>query len=234
MSELDAFSEAIFNRSAAYRGQSVGGNITGALGAQPGNSNTVGGGQQVIATSSDIDAHSQLDTPFSVNNIPDDPKAYISSDKSEILGGLTGIGTQTFNITSEVHAQTAGTTSGTKTIALNNTGVSAITLVTNSGATITYSGVGALPSGAGWFQNGDSISWTNGSYASYIPVMASGWVPSGSANFYVNYSYVSTSVTVTNNNVPASTPLGIQEARLGNAGQSTQAGSSFGGWDITR
>lgn len=83
MSELDAFTEAIFKRSAAYRGQAVTGNLTNQLGAQPGNSNTVGGGQEEIVTSSDIDAHGRLTEKFAVVNIPDDPKAYISSDKSE-------------------------------------------------------------------------------------------------------------------------------------------------------
>jgi len=234
MSELDAYSEAIFNRSSTYRNQGVAGNLTGALGAQPGNSNTVGGGQQVIATSSNIDGVSQLVDKFSVNNIPDDPAAYISSNQSQILGHLTASGIVTLNVNGELHNQVVGTTSGTKTVALNNTGVSAITLVTNSGATITYSGVGALPSGAGWFQSGDSISWTNGSYASYTPVMASGWIPSGGAAFAVTYSFVNSNGVVTNQNIPASTPLGIQQAFLGNAGQTTQAGSSFGGWDITR
>ena len=228
------YDEGIASRASQFRNGAVGGQLTNTNGNQPGNTTNVAGGNQVIATSSDIDGRSQLDSPFAITAIPDDPAAYISSNKSSILTRLVGSGNGSFSVVDESHNQTAGTTSGTKTIALSNTGVTSITSVTNVGATITYSGVGSLPSGAGWFQNGDSISWTNGSYASYIPVMASGWVPSGSAAFLVDYNFFDGSVDVTNNNIPSSTPLGIQQARLGNAGQTTQAGSSFGGWDVTR
>jgi hypothetical protein len=77
-SELDAYYEQIANRSAAYRGQAVQGNLTNTNGVQPGSDQTVAGGQQVIITSSNIDGKSQLDNAFAVVAIPDDPNAYIS------------------------------------------------------------------------------------------------------------------------------------------------------------
>lgn len=231
MSELDAYSEAIANRSAAYRGQSVGGNVTGALGAQPGNSNTVGGGQNVIATSTDLDNASQFTSEFSVNNIPDDPKAYVSSNKSEVLERTSYVGNGAIFV-SESKTQTAGTTAGLKTIALANSNVIAVSSVFAGGLTYPLSGTVANASGAGYALSGSSIVWNNGTYVSYVVPMASGWVPSGSATFTVDYTF--TGSVNQQNNIPVSTPLGIQQSFLGNAGQTTQAGSSFGGWDITR
>jgi len=88
------YDEGIASRSAQFRGGAVGGNLTNTLGTQPGNSNTAAGGNQVIATSSDIDGVSQLDDARSTNNIPDDPKAYVSSNTSVVLARLSGIGIQ--------------------------------------------------------------------------------------------------------------------------------------------
>ena len=78
MSELNAYYEQIANRSAAYRGQAVQGNLTNTNGVQPGSDQTVGGGQEVIVTSSDIDGKSQFVDEFAVVAIPDDPSAYAS------------------------------------------------------------------------------------------------------------------------------------------------------------
>jgi len=87
VSELDKYTENIAKRSLAYRGQSVGGNLTGG-GSQTGNSNTTGGGQQVISTSSNIDGVSEITNAKSVNNIPNNPEAFISSNKSVVSIGL--------------------------------------------------------------------------------------------------------------------------------------------------
>ena len=78
MSELDAYYEQVTNRSKSFRGQAVGGNLTNTEGVQPGTNQTVAGGQQVIATSSNIDGKSQLIDKFAVVAIPDDPSAYVS------------------------------------------------------------------------------------------------------------------------------------------------------------
>lgn len=78
MSELNAYYEQIANRSAAYRGQAVQGNLTNTNGVQPGSDQTVGGGREVIVTSSDIDGKSQFVDEFAVVAIPDDPSAYAS------------------------------------------------------------------------------------------------------------------------------------------------------------
>jgi hypothetical protein len=221
------YDEGIASRSAQFRGGSVGGNI--ANGALPGNSNTAAGGDQVIATSSNIDGVSEFSNERSTNNIPDDPKAYVSSDGSEVLGRLSMSGTGFVN---ELLVQ-ATTTPGLRIVTLGRT-PETFSSATSENGLVTYplSGTVANASGAGYAIISNTIVWNKGTYANYTTPQASGWVPSGSANFYANYTYGA--AIVTNENIPASTPIGIQQARLGNAGQTLGASSSFGGPDITR
>lgn len=222
------YDEGVSKRSSAYRGQSVGGNISN--GALPGNSNIAGGGDQVIATSSNIDGKSQLDTPRGVNNLPDDPKAFASLTPANGFVGQSLLGTLFAGVNL---IQTSGVTtasSGLRTVSLGVTNALGITTVNWSGVTFPASGTIANASGAGYSFSGQSIVWNNGTYANYAKPIASGWVPSGLTTFSVTYTYSGATV---NNNITSVLPIGRQQAVLGNVG-SLGAGSSFGGSDITR
>jgi len=81
------YDEGIASRSAQHRGGAVGGNI--ANGALPANSNTAGGGNQVVETSSKIDGVSQFTEKRSTSNSPDDTNSYVSLASSTTATTLT-------------------------------------------------------------------------------------------------------------------------------------------------
>lgn len=220
------YDEGVSSRSAQHRGGSVGGNISN--GALPANSSTAGGGNQVIDTSSNIDGVSEFSGERSTNNIPDDPKAYVSSNDSIVVTGQIIVGLLNGSVTG---TQTAGTTAGLKTVSLGTTNALGISSVSWSGVTYPTSGIVANASGSGYAFSGQSIVWNNGTYSDYTTPMASGWVPSGSANFLVAYTYSGNTI---NNNIPSILTPGQQQAFIGNAGNTLGAGSSFGGPEITR
>ncbi len=239
MADPQYYQEQIAHISPTYRGGAVGGQITNTNGNQPNaNITNVGGGNQVIATSTDIDGKSQLDSAFAVSPTPDDTNNYASESLAPGFAGQTEIGNGAVvtKVLAESHVGPASTT-GLKSIALVNTSVLSINSVF-SGATIYPASGTAGPnaSGAGWGLVGNSIVFNQGTYTNFVTPMASGWVPPTSDTFFVNYNYTSLSgsFVTTNPFITQLTPPGIQQAFLGNAGQTTQASSSFGGWDITR
>jgi hypothetical protein len=82
MSELQAYYEQIANRS---RGKAGSSNLTGALGAQPGNTNTVAGGTNVKPVSSDLDGVSAFETKHgSVNTYSNSPENRSAKDGQEL------------------------------------------------------------------------------------------------------------------------------------------------------
>jgi len=53
--------------------------------------------------------------------------------------------------------------------------------------TYPFSGVGI--NGAGWFQSGSSIGWTNGAYATYAAAVTAGQIPASGSIYGVDYNY---------------------------------------------
>lgn len=53
----------------------------------------------------------------------------------------------------------------------------------------TYPATGNGLNGAGWFQSGNNIGWSNGSYASFSGASAAGQVPPSGATYWVNYNF---------------------------------------------
>lgn len=83
-------------------------------------------------------------------------------------------------------------------VTLNNPTVYPVSVM-QSGIQAVFSGnntsTGMFPftgngvNSAGWFQSGNSICWSNGSYASFSGASAAGQVPASGATYWVDYNY---------------------------------------------
>lgn len=236
MSELNVYYETGANRSAQYRGQGTTQNLVSKVAVSPAVLETAGGGNQVIPTSTDFGANSQFSEKRAQVYVENDSTFASSVPANGFVGlSLQGNG-EGFPTSTELFSQSSGSAAGLITFNLANTPVTSVSSVFSGSTIYPQSGTVANASGAGWAQSGNSIVWNNGGYASYVTPMASGWVAPSNDGFDVTYTYgpVTETTITTSTIISALTPPGIQQAFLGNAGQTLGASSSFGGPDITR
>ena len=109
--------------------------------------------------------------------------------------GTTLSGTTLLPI-SEESVDYLSTASGTATgTVLNITdGVNIISVYdgTDTGSDTPWSGTGTNSDGAGWYQSGSDLVWTNGTLVDYADAVASGIMPASGASYYVEYEYSGT------------------------------------------
>ncbi len=92
---------------------------------------------------------------------------------------------------SEAHTLPSTVDSGTRTL-LDITDVTS--LVSISGASLSFADAGVNASGAGFYLSGNYVAWSEGTYPTFADAQADGAVPSGATAIYVTYEYSGTAL----------------------------------------
>lgn len=221
MSELDGYYEQIANRSKTGAGSS---NLTGALGAQLGATNTVAGGTNEKDSSSLIGNNSVLTEHGSANIYNTSPEVRTTEAvavNDNVYESITSTGTTTQLIVQSGQA-------ATRKYTLSHIPVSLINSVISGTAGNTYSSYLVNPSGAGWSGNGNTIAWVKGTYPTWNVAEAPTADTATSQAFTQLGSGVSRVFTMTSTPVTAFTT--VVSGTAGSAFPTYLVGASGAGW----